>query len=55
MVKNSAEEAINVVQRSKDLVEWEAIKIAHGTGIDIELLESISEETELFFKVLTYN
>ena len=55
MVKNSAEEAINVVQRSKDLVEWEAIKVTQGTGIDIELLEPISEESELFFKVLTYN
>ncbi len=45
--------ALRVIQRSNDLVQWEAVDVSYGTGTDFEWVEPTAGASHLFFRVLT--
>ena len=44
---------LRVMQRSNDLVQWEAVDVSYGTGTDFEWVEPTLGESHLFFRLLT--
>ena len=51
--QDSASGTLRVMQRSNDLVQWEAVDVSVGTGTDFEWVLPTDGESHLFFRAMT--